>query len=76
MKVLTVIGAALLATSFQTAAFVSQPSVHAALALSAGNDLANGQAPSGKVNYGEVAKLIPVVGCNCVFCCALRSASS
>jgi len=75
MKVLSIVGATLLATSFHAAAFVSESSVHPVQAVNAGSNPVNGHAIPSEVNYGEVAKIIPVAGCNCAFCSALRDAN-
>ncbi|VEB96080.1 Uncharacterised protein [Cedecea lapagei] len=74
MKVLSIVGATLLATSFHAAAFVSSSSVHPEQTVNANNNAANGHAIPSEANY-DITKIIPIAGCNCAFCTALRSAN-
>ncbi|NIF57010.1 hypothetical protein F3J27_06065 [Enterobacter sp. Ap-916] len=74
MKVLSIVGATLLATSFHASAFVSNSSVHPEQTASVNNSAANGHAIPSEANY-DITKIIPIAGCNCAFCTALRSAN-
>ncbi|WP_336983434.1 MULTISPECIES: hypothetical protein [unclassified Cedecea] len=74
MKVLSIVGATLLATSFHASAFVSNSSVHPEQTANVNNNAAHGHAIPSEANY-DITKIIPIAGCNCAFCTALRSAN-
>ncbi|WP_336819282.1 hypothetical protein [Cedecea sp. MMO-103] len=74
MKVLSIVGATLLATSFHASAFVSNSSVHPEQTANVNNSAADGHAIPSEANY-DITKIIPIAGCNCAFCTALRSAN-
>ncbi len=73
MKIVAIVGASLLVTSFHTAAFVSSSSAPAA--LQANTDPSRYYVhpiPSETVAMG-VTRLVPVSGCSCPFCLLLRA---
>jgi len=73
MKVLSIVGATLLVTSFHAAAFVSALSVTTGQKTNTINTVNYGHAiPSEAVNAGAT-QIIPITGCNCAFCISLRS---
>ncbi|WOU80588.1 hypothetical protein [Klebsiella pneumoniae] len=75
MKVLSIVGATLLVTSFHAAAFVSVSPVPAGQNANVSPAANNGHAiPSEAVN-ADITKIIPIAGCHCAFCNSLRAAN-
>ncbi len=73
MKIFAIIGASLLVTSFHVAAFVTSSSAPSALQVNADTSSYDAHSiPSETVAKG-FTRLVPVSGCNCPFCCQLRS---
>ena len=73
MKVLSIVGVSLFATSFHAAAFVpaSTESVEQKT-ITANNPYAK-HAVSAKALTQDISQIIPVAGCQCALCTALRS---
>lgn len=71
MRVSSIIGATLLATSFHAAAFVSKSPVPVGQKVNTAYD---GHAIPSEAANGEVTQIMPIQGCNCPFCTALRGA--
>ena len=75
MKVLSIVGATLLVTSFHAAAFVSVSPVPAGQNANVSPAANNGHAiPSEAVN-ADITKIIPIAGCHRAFCNSLRAAN-
>lgn len=76
MKILSIVGATLLATSFHASAFVSKSTVPIGQKVNVSTTPYSGHAiPSEAVNE-DVTQIIPIAGCNCPFCTALRWSAS
>lgn len=73
MKILAIVGASLLATSFHAAAFVAQSSAPSAQHINVENGSYDAHAIPSETVVNGVTKLVPVMGCNCPFCTMLRA---
>ncbi|WP_227135932.1 MULTISPECIES: hypothetical protein [Kosakonia] len=76
MRVSSIIGATLLATSFHAAAFVSKSPVPVGQKVNITSISYGGHAIPSEAANGGVTQIIPIQGCNCAFCTALRGAMS
>ncbi|WP_261665596.1 hypothetical protein [Erwinia mallotivora] len=73
MKIVAIVGASLLVTSFHAAAFVSSSSAPSALQVNTDTNSYDAHAiPSETVARG-ITHLVPVSGCSCPFCSQLRA---
>lgn len=76
MKVLSIVGATLLATSFHASAFVSvSPVSSAGQKVNVSSAMNNGHAIPSEAANADITKIIPIAGCHCAFCNALRAAN-
>ncbi|MDI9225825.1 hypothetical protein QMZ20_07650 [Serratia bockelmannii] len=73
MKVLSIVGATLLVTSFHASAFVSASPVPVGQQINAMSAVNNGHAIPSEAMNADTTRIIPIAGCNCVFCTSLRS---
>ena len=72
MKVLSIVGATLLVTSFHVAAFVSASSVPVEHKANVTSNVNNGHAIPSETANADVTRIIPIAGCVCTFCSSLR----
>lgn len=72
MKILSIVGATLIATSFHASAFVSKSTVPVGQKARVSTVSYSGHAILSEAVNEDVTQIIPIAGCNCAFCTALR----
>lgn len=73
MKIVAIFGASLLVTSFHAAAFVSPSSAPSALLVNADTSNYDAHSIPSETVAKDITRQVPVSGCNCPYCCQLRS---
>lgn len=72
MKIFRIVGAILLASSFQVAAFVSKSPAPVGQKANVSSIPYSGYAIPSEALDEDITKIVPIAGCNCAFCTAIR----